>query len=85
VIADLLGLLLLYLVLNLPQATRVTWLRSAAETARENMLPAVSWDSVLRGESVLGAATGRWVFAVTVYLALAAVVFSRRELPYGQE
>jgi hypothetical protein len=48
-------------------------------------LPAVSWDSVLRGESVLGAATGRWVFAVTVYLALAAVVFSRRELPYGQE
>jgi ABC-type transport system involved in multi-copper enzyme maturation permease subunit len=84
-IADLLGLLLLYLVLNLPQATPVTWLRSAAETARENMLPSVSWESVLRGENVLGAATGRWVFALTVYLALAAVVFSRRELPYGQE
>jgi hypothetical protein len=25
------------------------------------------------------------VFALTVYLVLAAVVFSRRELPYGQD
>lgn len=84
-IADLLGLLLLYLVLNLPQLSRASALRRAAETARENMLPAVPWESVLRGDGVLGAATGRWVFALIVYLALAAVVFSRRELPYGQE
>jgi hypothetical protein len=49
------------------------------------MLPTVAWDEVLRGENILGAATGRWVFALTVYLALAAVVFRRRELPYGQE
>ncbi|HEX9148996.1 MAG TPA: ABC-2 transporter permease [Thermoanaerobaculia bacterium] len=84
-IADLLGLLLLYLVLNLPQLSQAPWLRTAAEAARENMLPAVSWESVLRGDGGLGAATGRWVFALTVYLALAAVVFSRRELPYGQE
>jgi hypothetical protein len=84
-IADLLGLLLLYLVLNLPQLSQAPWLQSAAEAARENMLPAVSWESVLRGDGGLGAATGRWVFALAVYLALAAVVFSRRELPYGQE
>lgn len=84
-IADLLGLLLLHLVLNLPQLSRAPALRRAAETARENMLPAVPWESVLRGDGVLGAATGRWVFALIVYLALAAVVFSRRELPYGQE
>jgi ABC-2 family transporter protein len=84
-IADLLGLLLLYLVLNLPQLSQAPWLRTAAEAARENMLPAVSWESVLRGDGGLGAATGRWVFALTAYLALAAVVFSRRELPYGQE
>lgn len=84
-IADLLGLLLLFLVLNLPRAASAAWLRTAAETARENMLPVVSWDSVLRGDGVLGAGTGRWLFALTVYLTLAAVVFSRRELPYGQE
>ena len=84
-IADLLGLLLLYLVLNLPQMSQAPWLRAAAEAARENMLPEVHWESVLRGDGTLGAATGRWGFALTIYLALAAVVFSRRELPYGQE
>lgn len=84
-IADLLGLLLLYLILNLPQLSQAPWLRTVAENARENMLPSVDWSAVFRGEGVLAAATGRWVFALTVYLVLAAVVFSRRELPYGQE
>jgi hypothetical protein len=84
-IADLLGLLLVYLVLNLPQYSQVPWLRTAGQRAGENMLPPVDWAAVLRGHGVLGAATGRWVFALTVYLALAAVVFSRRELPYGQD
>jgi hypothetical protein len=49
------------------------------------MMPSVEWGTVLRGEEVLAAATGRWIFALTVYLVLAAVVFSRRELPYGQD
>lgn len=84
-IADLLGLLLLFLLLNLPQMSSAPWLRNAAERARENMLPTVAWNEVLRGHGVLQAATGRWVFALTVYLALAAVVLSRRELPYGQD
>jgi hypothetical protein len=84
-IADLLGLLLVYLVLNLPQFSQVPWLRTAGLRAGENMLPPVEWAGVLRGHGVLGAATGRWVFALTVYLALAAIVFSRRELPYGQD
>ncbi len=84
-IADLLGLLLLYLVLNLPQLSQAPWLRTLAENARENMMPSVEWGTVLRGEGVLTAATGRWIFALTVYLVLAAVVFSRRELPYGQD
>ena len=84
-IADLLGLLLVYLVLNLPQFSQVPWLRTAGQRAGENMLPPVEWAGVLRGHGVLGAATGRWVFALTVYLALAAIVFSRRELPYGQD
>ncbi|HEY6066408.1 MAG TPA: hypothetical protein VIY96_09645 [Thermoanaerobaculia bacterium] len=84
-IADLLGLLLLYLVLNLPQLSQAAWLRNAGERARENMMPPVEWTRVLRGDGLLGAATGRWVFALTVYLVLAAIVFSRRELPYGQD
>jgi hypothetical protein len=84
-IADLLGLLLVYLVLNLPQVSQVPWLRTAGQRAGENMLPLVDWAGVLRGHGVLGAATGRWVFALTVYLALAAIVFSRRELPYGRD
>jgi hypothetical protein len=83
-IADLIGLLVLFLVLHLPPGKNA-WLRNAADAARENLLPEVSWNEALRGESILGAATGRWVFALTVYLALAAVIFSRRELPYGQD
>ncbi|HEY3173656.1 MAG TPA: ABC transporter permease subunit [Thermoanaerobaculia bacterium] len=83
-IADLLGLLVLFIVLNLPPWQK-TWLRNAAEAARENILPTVSWNEALRGQGILGAATGRWVFALTVYLVLAALIFSRRELPYGQD
>lgn len=83
-IADLLGLLMLYLILNLPP-WKSAWLQQAAEKARENLIPMVPWNEVLRGDGVLGAATGRWVFALCVYLALAAVVFCRRELPYGQD
>lgn len=84
-IADLLGLLLVHLALNLPEFSRAPWLRTAGERARENILPVVEWSKILRGQAVLGAATGRWVFALTVYLVLASIVFSRRELPYGQE
>jgi hypothetical protein len=83
-IADLLGLLMLYLILNLPP-WKTPWLRDAARLARENLTPIVPWNDVLRGHGILGAATGRWVFALCVYLALAAVVFCRRELPYGQD
>jgi hypothetical protein len=83
-IADLLGLLMLYLILNLPP-WKTAWLRDAAVAARENLTPVVDWSKVLRGDGILGAATGRWVFALCVYLALATVVFCRRELPYGQD
>ena len=83
-IADLVGLLIFYMVLHLPgSAGSVLW--KVAEVARENMLPDVSWMEALRGQGVALAAAGRWVFALTVYLALAAVVFSRRELPYGND
>jgi ABC-type Na+ efflux pump permease subunit len=83
-LADLLGLLILHLVLTLPP-WKAEWLREASRLGRENLIPVVPWNDVLRGEGLLGAATGRWVFALTAYLAAAAVVFSRRELPYGQD
>jgi ABC-type transport system involved in multi-copper enzyme maturation permease subunit len=83
-IADLLGLLVLYVVLHLPVAAGTVFSR-VTDVARENMVPTVSWKEALSGEGAALAAAGRWVFALTVYLALAAVVFSRRELPYGND
>lgn len=83
-IADLLGLLILYLVLHLPGSAGSV-LSRVAEFGRENMLPDVAWKEALRGQGLALAAAGRWVFALTVYLALAALVFSRRELPYGND
>lgn len=83
-IADLLGLLMLFLILNLPP-WKTAWLRDAAAAARDNLTPVVNWSEALRGNGILGAETGRWVFALCVYLALATVVFCRRELPYGQD
>ncbi len=83
-IADLLGLLMLYLVLNLPP-WKAEWLREAARLGRENLTPIIPWNEVLRGNAVLGAATGRWVFALCLYLTLAVLIFCRRELPYGQD
>ena len=83
-IADLLGLLILYIVLHLPGAAG-TVLSRVTEAARENMVPDVLWPDVRSGQGVALAVAGRWVFALTVYLALAAVIFSRRELPYGND
>jgi ABC-type transport system involved in multi-copper enzyme maturation permease subunit len=82
-IADLLGLLILYIVLHLP--ARAGILSKVIEAARENLVPDVLWSDAFRGQGTALAAAGRWVFALSVYLALAAVVFSRRELPYGND
>jgi hypothetical protein len=83
-IADLLGLLILYIVLHLPGGAG-TALTRVSEAVRENMIPDVPWQDVRSGEGAALAAAGRWVFALTVFLALAAVIFSRRELPYGND
>jgi hypothetical protein len=83
-IADLLGLLMLNLLLHLPASAGSAFAR-ISETARENVLPDVDWSEALGGSGTALADAGRWVFALAVYLALAAVVFSRRELPYGND
>ncbi len=87
--ADVLGYFLLLIILPLPgalgQALKKPWLEKLSTVARENVLPEVRWDSVLAGVNPLGAATGRWVLAVTVFLIAAAAVYSRREFAYGQD
>lgn len=83
-IADLLGLLVLFMIVNLP-APGGSALARATQVARENILPEVSWAEALTGQGAALAAAGRWLFALTVFLALAAVIFSRRELPYGND
>ena len=87
--ADVLALFVLFGALSaLP--TVAAQLRKAdlarfAERFRENVLPEVDWSAVLRGQRVLGEATGRWAVAVVGFLALAVFVFSRREFTYGQD
>jgi len=60
-------------------------LTKAGEAIRENVLPDVPWDRIVRGQEVLGEAAGRWLLAVVGFLVLAAVIFSRREFSYGQD
>jgi ABC-type transport system involved in multi-copper enzyme maturation permease subunit len=60
-------------------------LAEAANAARENLYPSVDWGPVFRGEALLSPDLGRYMLAVTVYLLLAAWIFSRREFAYGQD
>jgi ABC-type transport system involved in multi-copper enzyme maturation permease subunit len=87
--ADVLAYVVLSILLQLlPQlgsSLRTSWLRKAGETIRENVLPQVDWSGVLRGQHTLGEPTGRYVLAVTGFLVLAAIIFSRREFAYGHD
>jgi ABC-type transport system involved in multi-copper enzyme maturation permease subunit len=86
---DVLAYLLLSLLLAAPGALsgplRMPWLSTLGTIARDNILPRVSWDEVLRGRDILAPATGAFVLAVTAYLTFAAWIFSRREFTYGQD
>ncbi len=86
---DVLGYLLLSLLLGAPDilggALKKPWLPKLGAVVRENVLPHVDWDGVLRGGGVFSAATGQYALALTAYLALAVWIFSRREFSYGQD
>jgi hypothetical protein len=86
---DVLGYLLLSLLLGAPDilggALKQPWLPRLGAVVRENVLPHVDWDGVLRGSGVFSAATGQYALALTAYLALAVWIFSRREFSYGQD
>jgi hypothetical protein len=86
---DVLAYFLLTLLLGLPDALarplKMPWLSKIGPVARENVLPRVAWGDVLAGENIFSPEVSAYVLAVTAYLALAAVVFSRREFSYGQD
>jgi hypothetical protein len=86
---DVLAYFLLSLLLGAPELLsrplHAPWLSDFGTAARENILPRVEWEDVLRGEKILSPATGEYVLAVIVYLTLAAWIFSRREFSYGHD
>jgi hypothetical protein len=86
---DVLAYFLWTLLLGLPDVLAgplgKPWLSRFGSVVRENLLPRVSWGDVLRGQDVFSNAVGAYVLAVTGYLALAALVFSRREFSYGHD
>ena len=86
---DVLAYFLLSLLLGAPELLarplHAPWLSDLGTAARENILPRVEWEDVLRGQKILSPATGEYVLAVTVYLTLAAWIFSRREFSYGYD
>ncbi|MEO8349263.1 MAG: hypothetical protein ABI610_10155 [Acidobacteriota bacterium] len=79
-IADVLGYVLLQLVLNPP--IRNIAVRDAIAAVKREVFPTTDW---LTQSGLLSEGAGRYALALTVYLTIAAVVFSRRELPYGQD
>jgi hypothetical protein len=88
-IGDALAFLLCGLVLKLApqiaQAGNRPALAHAARVANDNLAPEGAWGPILHGQRLLQPPTGQWVLALAVYLLLAAVVFNRRELSYGQD
>ena len=80
---DVIALLVLQIFVSL--RTNVAWMVKATEAIGREVLPAVSWPSVFRGEPDGLAEAGRAVLAATVFLCAAAVVFSRREFAYGRD
>ena len=85
VLAYFLWTLLIGLPENLAGPLGKPWLSRLGSLARDNLLPRVSWGDVLRGQDVFSSPVGAYVLAVTGYLALAALIFSRREFSYGQD
>jgi ABC-type transport system involved in multi-copper enzyme maturation permease subunit len=86
---DVLAYFLLSLLLAAPGALsgplKMPWLSTLGNIVRDNVLPRVSWNEVLRGKGILAPTTGAFALAVTAYLTFAAWIFSRREFTYGND
>jgi ABC-type transport system involved in multi-copper enzyme maturation permease subunit len=86
---DVLGFILLPPLLSLPALAapilNAPVLEKAGNLLRRNLLPSVDWAEALSVRGVLSESVGRWVFATVAYVALAIVLFNRREFAYGQD
>jgi len=80
---DAIALLVLQIFVSL--RTNVTWMVKTSEAIGRELLPAVSWERVFRGEPEAAATAGRAALAATLFLVAAAVIFSRREFAYGRD
>jgi ABC-type transport system involved in multi-copper enzyme maturation permease subunit len=85
VLALFLGTVLLGSTQALGQALGLPGLAKAGQIAAENLHPTPSWERVLQGQEILAPVTGRYVLALVAYLALAVIIFARREFSYGQD
>jgi ABC-type transport system involved in multi-copper enzyme maturation permease subunit len=65
--------------------TNVGWFQKVAEVGRREILAPVDWERVFRGEPSALSGAGRGVLSAVVFLAAAALIFSRREFAYGQD
>jgi ABC-type transport system involved in multi-copper enzyme maturation permease subunit len=86
-VGDLLAYFLLQIGLGVAGSlgARFPPVARAAALVRDNLFPHVDWEGVFRGEGLLGADVGRFVLALTAFLAGAIVIFSRREFSYGHD
>jgi hypothetical protein len=86
-IGDLLAYFLLLIGLSVAQGLgrQYPGLGRIANAARQNVFPDVDWQAVFRGDGLLSAPTGRFVFALALFLIGGLYIFSRREFSYGQD
>jgi len=86
---DVLALVLATILLGSTQALgrqlNKPALVQAGRIASENLYPTPDWSQILAGRDILSVPTSQYFLALTCYLALATLVFDRREFSYGQD
>jgi ABC-type transport system involved in multi-copper enzyme maturation permease subunit len=86
---DVLALVLAMILLGFMQAAGSALnkpaLVQAGRVAYENLYPKPDWSHILAGQDIVSGPTSQYFLALACYLALAALVFNRREFSYGQD
>jgi ABC-type transport system involved in multi-copper enzyme maturation permease subunit len=86
---DVLALVLATILLGSMQALGSALNRpalvKAGRIAVENLHPTPDWSHVIAGHDIVSGPTSQYFLALASYLALATLVFNRREFSYGQD